>query len=179
MIQLSPFLSDALDCAVARELDPEMTAFADYIAWRRHDQAVRYERRPVNGAPTAYGPALRLNIVGVRCELIAWLYLRELGIALPWHALRRRIHGAPDIGSRTDVKGRERGSRLIVQKDGVDDCDYWLVVCEHPRYWVCGWLTGFEAKRAPLAGPREAHFVEALRPLGELLERLALEARPS
>ena len=138
-------------------------AYADKVAWWRHDNCNRNNRRPANGAPIG-AAGLENDILGTRTELAKKLYLNPV----KWHAYKEYgIKDSPDLEDWIDVKGiRYERHSLIVPKDAEDDWAYPLVCAEsHPVYQLMGWLYGWEAKqpqflKAGQPGREKSYFIK-------------------
>ena len=153
-------------------LTEEQIRIADFVGKKRQDDAVRRGRPAKNKAPEDYYEALRIHVIGARCELAGKLCLDPV----KWNALLDDVRGVPDLSTFIDVKGRRlRHHSLIVQYDDPGEWAY-LLVCSsnHPEYDIAGWLWGREAKqeknRKDPVGGRGAYFADgaSLRSVDEL-----------
>jgi hypothetical protein len=91
---------------------------------------------------------------------------RALGLYYPAHV--NNFHG-PDLGVSTQVRTRYKHDYdLLIRSDDDERARYFLVTGTMPRFWVRGWLWGYEAKQSRFiqryAGRQAAWFV----PVNEL-----------
>ena len=95
----------------------------------------------VAGDPT--NPEANPYILQARCEMAAWVCLRPITWRLELEDGLPTFSDFLDI--RTDVDGHEH---LIVREEDPSDWAYCLVLAAgHPKYELCGWLWGHEAKQ--------------------------------
>src|SRR5262245_53580696 len=98
--------------------------FADKVAQRRNDAAKEYGRQPHNNAPTEPQMALRLSVLGARCELMGKLFLNPIS----WNAYARHLDNLPDLDDWIDVKGRfSSRDDLIIQRKARSDWAYLMI----------------------------------------------------
>jgi hypothetical protein len=151
---------------------PSDVKCANKLAYARQASAdLRGGRRSTRGAPRQPDLELQFNVIGARCELAGFLYLRpacDIG-KLVWHQYTDdNPTDLPDLDNFIDVKGRTEGWHdLPVQSKVIDPPDwaYLLVRAHmHPKYEIVGWCWGHEAQQLPLSDPtgREwpAHWVK-------------------
>jgi hypothetical protein len=147
-------------------LEKEDWEEADKYAHQRRDLAIKLNRPPRNGAPQSDVP----DIVGMRCEMAGWLYLKPI---LWKKKTVVDVRGLPDyeVGDLIiDCKGRSQSwYDLMVQFD--DPCHWaYLLVRghDHPRYEISGWCWGRELQdhhKHDYAGGRPAYFVKQDDPI--------------
>jgi hypothetical protein len=115
-------------------------------------------------------------ILQARCEMAAWVYLRPITWRLELVDGLASFSDFLDV--RSDPDGRER---LIVREEDQSDWAYCLVLAAaHPKYQLCGWLWGHEAKqpRFKKVGPNGwpaflvPHDQGILRPVETLIDEL-------
>lgn len=163
-------------------LGEEHLVYCDRIARQRHENAKLHSIKGNNGGPDASsgGPALAIDILGVRGECAAYLWLKPI----KWHRYHEGLDfaGLPDLGNLVDVKTvGQPGRCLLLQPNAEIEWIYLVSGANHPEYEMQGWLWGDEAKRErywrTIKG-RSGYFVpvSALRPAPTLKEFLPREA---
>lgn len=119
-------------------LMPSDIAFADYVALWRQKRGDKLE--PRTRAPTAWDAALALHILGARCEVAAYHYLRPVHWN-PWKI------GCAEFEDFIDAKGRSElwNDLIITQGTMHEDYAYLMVFAhKHPEYLIGKWCWGRE-----------------------------------
>jgi len=114
-----------------------------------------------NGGPAFGDLALKYHKLGCAGEMAVAAYL---GMKEFLFKDKKPVKGSWDLPFAIDVKTRtHEWHDLIVQRDDSPGKNYWLVIIEHKRIFLKGWIYGHEAFddkyiKDP-AGGRSAYFV--------------------
>ncbi len=122
-------------------LTPEDMAWAERIARRRQDDAVRAgrpDRHGFVGGEAGYA----LHVLGTAGELAV-----ARALEVPWDATVNTFK-APDLGGVVQVRARsEHWHDLIIRTEDRDDEIFVLVTGRPPDLTVHGWIIGQDAKQ--------------------------------
>jgi hypothetical protein len=159
-------------------LTDEHDKFCQEIAKLRRSRGIQQDR-PARPGHTIIRPTFEYELLGVRAECAAYLWVNDPSHELAhivWHAKAER---GPDLGEFIDVKGvAEAHYSLPVQDGQPENAAYVLVLGHaHPQYTLVGWKWGYECKNARVIDPYGGapfHVVpqDELRPLAELIAEL-------
>jgi hypothetical protein len=147
-------------------LDASELAEASACGKKRLDQSRRSKSKDYLGQDS-----IESHVMGAQGERAVAKWLNE-----PWKCSTRAYGGAADLRGLQIRTVPKTSSPLKVRKDDPDRRPCVLVVAHPPRFWIRGWLTAGEARKAgrvddPGKRGRPAYFVEPelLRPMQELL----------
>ena len=160
---------------------PEEIAEADAVGVARQAAAAPAGRKDANGLKASYAQGEAMHIIGARCELAGWRWLRPIS----WHALADRTTGLPDLGEFIDVKKARGDGRIVITPKALRPGWAYLAIAPGrlPRFYIKGWIWGAEALlywHDVIEDPsRSAYFVpgEKLRPPETLMTLIHGDAR--
>jgi hypothetical protein len=122
---------------------------------KRYAFAVKVAREPRYGGPP---PNLELDILSCTAEAIGKVYFNPVD----WLAYtEERGEKRADLDEFIDVKAITQPDHSLIV--GMDDPDHWAYVAignwESPRFHICGWMWGWQAKAFRLRNRMTGHFV--------------------